>query len=761
MEAAPDDPVFWREASRLYDLLVDLGPPEREAALLAATPDPALQQAVRRWLATGPSVRIPEICPLPPDGLELPGLLAPGTVIGAWRVTRLAGEGGMGLVYEAERADGSFERRVALKVMSGPANSRAILDRFLAERRILAGLEHPNIAQLLDAGLTAEGEPWFAMEYVDGAPIRDWCQRRRLDRRGIVRLFRQVTSAVAHAHRRLVIHRDLKPSNILIAADGTAKLLDFGIAELATAPGERRVAARMLTPAYASPEQREGGESTIASDVYSLGVVLHELLTGTRPEAARPPDPGPVGGDLAHILGRALEAEPARRYPSVEALDSDLSAWLDGLPVRARPDTWRYRTACFLRRHPVAVLASAAAVVALVTLTLVARAQATRARDEARRAEQVASFLVGLLELPYPFDSAETTVSMRAMLDAGRAQADSLIAAGNPPDPQILESLALGYSGLADFEQSAAVNRQALRLRQARGQSDSAQSISRLLIAAAEMLGGHEVQARATLLPAIEPVRRAYGPTSDRLAQFLVTLLNIERRLGNLARADSLGREALRIIAHNGNQARNALGHAHTQLGHVAMERGDWRTAEAEYRASLEARTGASRLEMGSSMANIALAVAEQGRHDEAARLLAEARGLKASLVDPGDPEMSDQLRQEARLAALTGDHRRAAAMYRDALARYAQRGSSPHWRTTPALVGLGQALVATGDYASAEPPLRAALDSVARRIEGQSRLRAEARRALAEVLRRQRRTAAADSLERLAGEELALLRGY
>lgn len=757
MPISAADAAFWRKASALYDLVAELPAGEQETALETAAPDPELRDAVRRWLGA-PLARVPEQCPLPPEALAS-GPLEPGTMLGAWRITRLAGEGGMGLVYEAERADGSFERRVALKVTSGPATS-ASLERFLAERRILAGLEHPNIAQLLDAGITDEGEPWFAMEYVDGEPLHHWCVRHQAGAREIVRLFRQVTAAVSHAHRRLVIHRDLKPSNLLVTAGGTVKLVDFGIAEPEAAGGPGGVSSRALTPAYASPEQRRGEGASVAGDVYSLGVVLGELLTGRRPgdvgggEAALP-------GDLGLIVAKALRADPADRYPSVEALDADLGAWLDGMPVAAHPDLWSYRARRFVGRHPVAVFTTVAVALLLLGLTAVAQVQATRAKREAARAEQVATFLIGLLEFPYPFDSAGKAVSMRAMLDAGRRQADSLIETDHPPEPDILESLALGYSGLADYETSAAVNRRALELRQRRGDSDSAQSISRLLIAVAEMLAGHAQAAREALVPALEPVRTHYGGQSDRMAQFVVTLGNIERRLGHLAAADSLGREALRIIAANGNSAQVALGHALTQLGHVAMERGDWAAAEREYQRSVEVRSasGGSPLELASALGNVAMAQAEQGRFAEAAERLARARAIRTPLIDPLDPELTDQLRQEARLAWLSGRPREAAAMYRDALDRYARAHSSPHWRTTPAMVGLGQALVGLQRLLEAEAVLAAALDSLAQNVEGQSRLRAEARGALAAVLRARGKGPAADSVAQLATAELAALR--
>src|SRR5690606_14626948 len=257
-----DEVARWRRAGALVDALLDLPAAEREAALLRATAgDPVLQADAQRWLAAaGDPAGLTHHCPLPPDAFATPPPLAVGSGIGPWRVLGVAGTGGMGVVYEAERADGAFTRRVALKVINGPAGHALLTERFLAERRILAGLEHPNIARLLDGGVTPDGAPYYAMEFVAGEPLDRWCDDHRVELAGRLRLLRQVCAAVAYAHRRLVIHRDLKPSNILVTAAGEVKLLDFGIAGWQDPPPEEAPVpgARLLTPAYASPEEMQG-----------------------------------------------------------------------------------------------------------------------------------------------------------------------------------------------------------------------------------------------------------------------------------------------------------------------------------------------------------------------------------------------------------------------------------------------------------------------------------------------------------------------
>ena len=293
-----------------------------------------------------------------------------GERVGAYRLVSELGGGGMGTAYLGERADDAFEKRVAIKLIKRGMDTDAVLRRFRHERQILANLDHPNIARLLDGGTTADGLPYFVMEYVDGEPIDVYCQRRRLTVTERLKLFALVCDAVRHAHEHRVVHRDLKPGNILVSADGTPKLLDFGISKLLTpddpsATGEQTLLARAMTPLYASPEQIRGETVTAASDVYSLGVLLYELLTGQRPYqldghtlreieeiiCSSTPDRPRLSSDLDTIVLMALRKEPERRYASVAALAADIRRYLDGQPVQARSDDLGYRVAKFASRH--------------------------------------------------------------------------------------------------------------------------------------------------------------------------------------------------------------------------------------------------------------------------------------------------------------------------------------------------------------------------------------------------------------------------
>lgn len=356
-----------------------------------------------------------------------------GTTIGDFRILEHLGSGGMGAVYLAERATSEYTQRVALKLIKRGMDSEAILKRFARERRILASLNHPNIAAMIDGGISADGRSYFVMEYVEGVPLNDYRAAMNPGLSEILAIFQQICSAVDHAHRNLVIHRDLKPSNIIVSPDGVPKLLDFGIAKIIDDDGESAettIQARALTPEYAAPEQILGKAVSTSADVYSLGVILFELLCGRRPfdlkgrsldeiavlvSEAEPRNPSSVvvignvdttvatdakiaqttnpsarslAGDLDNIVLKALRKDPADRYLSVNLLAQDISLYLQGMPVTARPQTAKYRLGKFVRRHRVAVVAALLVALSLIAGSSIATWQAIVARRERVRAEK-------------------------------------------------------------------------------------------------------------------------------------------------------------------------------------------------------------------------------------------------------------------------------------------------------------------------------------------------------------------------------------
>ena len=405
-----------------FDRLSALPPSEREAALAELSLDDDERALLRRLLEADAEDDTDPLARALGDAASAElASLAPRDRLGAYRLVRELGSGGMGTVFLAERIDGGFTQQVAIKLLRGFPTSEG-LRRLRQERQILAGLDHPNIARLIDGGESADGQPWLALEHVDGLPLLDYCARHAPRLRQRLALFDAILGAVGHAHQRLVIHRDIKPSNVLVDAQGRAKLLDFGIARLVDLEEDvvAQTSTRVYSAGYASPEQRDGRAITTASDIYSLGMLLAELVPGTRPDA-----------DLAGIIARATDADPARRYASAGEFRDDLDRYRAGRPVRAARLTRLYRLRKFVNRHRLGV---AAALVAVLGCSLfvwrldherdrAVAAEVAAARD-AQRARAALGFLTDAFEAAAPDHALSQTVSVRELLDKATATID-------------------------------------------------------------------------------------------------------------------------------------------------------------------------------------------------------------------------------------------------------------------------------------------------------------------------------------------------
>ena len=407
---------------------------------------------------------------------------------GPYRVLDSIGIGGMGEVWLAERSDGEFEQRVAIKQIAYP--TPGLLQRFRQERQILARLEHPYIARLLDGGVDQRGVPYLVMEYIDGKPIDAYARDAGLDIRARLRLFLQICAAVQYAHQNLVIHRDIKPSNILVGVDGVPKLLDFGVAKVLATTDESQptqTLARMLTPDYAAPEQFSGGVITTATDVYALGIVLYELLTGARPPRSPLPIGAPVSaiseppppstaltrtgaaatrrtlrGDLDRIALKALAFEPARRYATAEALANDIDRYLEGRPIAARGDSRWYRLQKFALRNRLALAATLGVIVISMVAAAVSLHQARLARQQAQRAEAVRQFLTETFAEISPDENKGQPITAHQLLDRGSQQVRGTFR--DQPALQADVGALLGslYRNIGDFERADALLHQAV-----------------------------------------------------------------------------------------------------------------------------------------------------------------------------------------------------------------------------------------------------------------------------------------------------------
>ena len=490
-----------------------------------------------------------------------------GTLIGAYRIGEKIADGGMGSVYLGTRADGEFEQRVAIKLLRQILPSAEAVDRFRHERQILAGLEHPGIARLLDGGTTeAHGLPYLVMELIDGVPINQYCQRQDLPVRERLHLFQKVCAAVQAAHQNLIVHRDIKPANILVDGQGQAKLLDFGVAKLVDPEAdaaETLFAQQAMTPEYASPEQIRGLKITTATDVYSLGVLLYELLTGVSPyarwrgqpldlqqaicgsEPLRPSQSGAqkehLDTDLDHIVLKAMRKEPAQRYVSPAALAEDLQRFLDQLPVQARQGSWRYRSVKYLRRN-IWPLAVSAAVVTVMLLTVggytlrlseardVAEQQRTQAQENQATAEQVSEFMAGLFNHADPTQQNPNTTA-REILDVGEAKLESELADQPLVAAQLLVAMANARFGMGQYEKAESDYRRALALQRQQFSSNDPR-LGDTMQAFGELLYNIEKwQEAQEMLEAALPLRAAlYGDRSVEYAKSLNRISQMYQR---------------------------------------------------------------------------------------------------------------------------------------------------------------------------------------------------------------------------------------
>ncbi|HEX3912103.1 MAG TPA: protein kinase [Steroidobacteraceae bacterium] len=580
------------QVDELLDDMLDLPEQQRIARLRARRIEDSavlaeVESLLRSASASGGFLSTP---PKPAPGELIPDASV-GARLGAWRITRLIGRGGMGEVYEATRADGNFEQRVAIKLLQREAAAQ--MERFQAERQILARLEHPGIARLYDGGVSGDGRPYMAMEYVEGRPITDYCQINRTDFEQRLALFIQVCEAVAYAHRNLIVHRDLKPSNILVTANGTVKLLDFGIAKLLDAQRARvtQAAATPMTPICAAPEQLTGGAITTATDVYALGLLLFELLSGTHPwmgsdtpvlqamrtvlqrpapgvsrtAEAQPSPPVPVRlirGDLDAIVAKALRKEPADRYATVEALKLDVERAMRGEPVDAREGARLYVISRTLRRYRWAATAVAAVIVSLAVGLGVAAWQAEKAaqerdvaRRDAAREEAVRYSLTGLFRAAISDQGSKATTA-KGMIDNSAQRVLKEYRDQPQLRGQIVLTLADLYGALEDANGAATLLEGFLA--EADPEADPfAIADARQKLANIELLRGHAERADALQTQAENFWRAAPRLYAEERLEGLVIRARVQRTQGDVDAAIATIRDAIaRRIALSGHDNR-------------------------------------------------------------------------------------------------------------------------------------------------------------------------------------------------------------
>ncbi len=689
-----------------------------------------------------------------------------GERIGAYRVVKEIGRGGMAVVYLAERADGVFDQEVALKVLQPGNLTEDLLQRFEQERQILANLNHPAIARLLDGGLDDKDRPFIVLEYVEGEPIDAFCDHRRLDVDGRIEIFLEVARAVRYAHRQLVIHRDLKPSNILVTAESQVKLLDFGIAKLLDpssagqfAAPQTRTIARRLTPEYASPEQVRGEPVSTASDVYQLGLLLYELLTGERAyrftdasaaEAERvicseiPRKPSTqiasqktlearrttashlargLRGDLDNIVLRSLAKEPERRYPSPTELIDDLGRYRSGLPVLARPDTLRYRGSKFVGRHRFGLLAAAIITALLVGYALTATFQAReiarerdRAQSEAAKAREVKKFLVGIFEVSDPDRARGKDITARQLLDQGSRRIQEELA----EQPEVLAELSASvgeiYRKIGAFDRAEPLLAQAVELQESlEGESpgeataESLHYLGRVLRDVGDFDRAEEVLRRS-----LEIRRQDHADDMLGVAETLRDLALVLRSLGRYAEAETDLQEGLEILRRTHHEDDERVAGMLATLSTVKRNLGDLETAESLSREALALRRRVlppDHPDIAKNLADLGMILRNKGDLQGAESLFREALEEQRRVFGPDHPYNAGTMNNLAVTLMALGKNNEAEVIVRQTLALRLKSLDAHHPNVGHSFSSLGQVLQAQGRLPEAEAAYREAID--------------------------------------------------
>jgi tetratricopeptide (TPR) repeat protein/predicted Ser/Thr protein kinase len=689
-------------AYRVFAEALEQEPPLRESFIAEQCADkPELQYIVGRLLviatADTPTGSLVENAPVGPGRI--------GREFGHFRLLELLGTGGMGAVYRAERTDG-VPQIVALKVLR--AVSPATSSQFLKEARILARLEHPAIARLIDAGIQ-DGEAWIAMEFIRGCNIVEYCEKHHLDITGRIRLLNTVADAVAMAHRMLVVHRDIKPTNVLVTDDGQPKLIDFGIAAALADPGQSHEPTidirRFFTPHFAAPEQVRGEPVTVLTDVFSLGALGYRLLTGCLPFAHAT---SPVGylltvtqsdvdrpsraasaagaelslvrrlrGDPDAILLKALERDPARRYASVQELQRDLNAYLVGLPVSAHPSSVAYRTIKFVRRHTLGLSVATLVMVGLLAGAVIYAVQERRVTEALAAAAQRDEFLEQVLKSADP-RTGRRDITVAELLDSAQSGLDQRLGREPLVEASMLGLLAETNSALGRYQQGLAASEKQLTLLEANGGSQI--EVARALLSRGELFRAYGQYAQG--VPVLRRARALLQPLSAVDADKGAALNELGMVLANTnheKEAESLFRQAIDIDQH----------------------------LDAQQRAAV-----------GLPLQNLAVLLGHEGRYTESADFARQGLTVLKKYLPPDHPDLLTAEGTYAMTLLNLHDPPRAEPILRDIIARSSKVRGPNHTDTLVAQVQLGEVLIDLKRFAEAEQILRptaAALD----RVEG------------------------------------------
>jgi serine/threonine-protein kinase len=709
---------YWQRLESLFHAAAEMNPSARKKYLdqACAGEDELRRQVESLILCSNESQQII-------DGViskEAAGVtgLAIGERIGQYEIVRELGQGGMGVVYLALRADDQFQKHVAIKLMRSEFMSRSTVERFRTERQILANLEHPGIAGLLDGGDTAAGWPYVVMEYVDGVPVDIYCARHRLSIRERLVLFCRIADAVSYAHRNLIVHRDIKPENVLVTAGGDPKLLDFGIAKLLTSdaasstPASMRnltiAAERLMTPGYASPEQARGEPITTLSDVYSLGVLLYKLLTERMPlhigstrasdiereicdtAPTRPSMAARETGawlklskasahDLDTILLVALEKDPQRRYSSVEAFQEDIERYLGGFPVQARSSSFAYHASKFVGRHRWGVAGATLALLLIVGFSIGMAVLAKRLQQQRNQAQmqlersgRVSHLLESVFVGADPESARGTNPTARQLLDRGSMEVSQTLNKEPEIQASLFSTLGRVYESLGVFNRAEQLLKQSLDLRRKVSGDNSIETATGLYDLASVLdQNGQNAEAEKMAKKALALRQSLTGPRSRETAQALNELGLIELYKGDPRQAEALFEQAIAILDKLPGQTSEDMVWVLANDTHLLQENGDFAAAEIKARRMLaiaKSDLGEDHPETAQAMTILGELLNALGKYDEAESLFRQSIALRRKVLGPRHNSLGMTEGDLASLLEDKGEFDEAEQLYGDAL---------------------------------------------------------------------------------------------
>ncbi len=807
--------VDWERVQALFQSAVALEPHARDAFLEQATAyDDALRAEVRRLLAndldnrTTPLSRAVGSAFM--DVIHDQRNALVGRVVGSYRLASILGQGGTGTVYLGERADSQYSGRVAIKIVDSSAVLGGLDARFRAERQILANLNHPNIARLLDAGETEEGQPYLVMEHVQGEPVDSYCDSRKLNLRQRLELFAQICAAVHYAHQNLIVHRDLKPANILVTPDGTPKLLDFGIAKLLEGGGEKpnaglaltRMNDRLLTPEYASPEQILGATVTTASDVYSLGVILYELVSGLRPyrvptsasqlELERcicmsdPERPSAaiaratavndlpieaiaearsstverlsrqLHGDIDSIVLRALRKEAEHRYTSVEQFSADIQRHLASEPVQARQGNWLYYSQRFARRHTMGVVASACLMVFIIGVAIVMSVQRQqiasaleRATQNEQRAETVSEFMLNVFSAADPYVHAGKEPTARSLLEEAAHRIRSDLDQHPVVRARLLEAIGRSYQRMGHAERAIPYLEESLNLQRQLEAGGTRVAATLMELAIARREAAKYEESDQAFSEALDLVRKSRDTHSEAYAQVLVDLGRLEMIRSNVDQAEQYFAQSLKLMRELKGPRDSEVGAILSELATVMVWKNELERAEAYAREAVQTyarmpETHPDRIVVERTLAQILL---YRNRLEESAPLFERTLSLQRLLYGSNNAAVAETLGALAQLRLAQGQYATAERLVREALAIHEGLESTVELKVGHLKTMLAIALLRQDRAAEAEMTLRSTLDMYARSLPSDHQYVASAEHYLGEALLAQERYSDAEAV--------------